>query len=155
VNGDPDRLAGWRAWCDHLTKSSAKIQRLISTNVSALSLRTDVRAVAQEYMNVARPYLLRAGLTSDLATLDEHLNRLYELSEGINRTSSYKACFSAVRKLVPKITPRLEMEAATGSSPDTEPVNPADGRMIETLGDPHSHSGAVVPASNQGFDGRR
>lgn len=86
-------------------------------------------------MNVARPYLVRAGLTTDLATLDEHLNRLYELSEGINRTSSYKVCFAAVRKVVPKIAPRLEMEAATGSPSDTEPVNPAEGQMIETLGD--------------------
>ena len=135
MNGGDDRLAAWRSWCAHLAKASAKIQRSTSSNISALPLRDDVRAVAREYMNVARPHLVRAGLKTDVETLDEHFNRLYELSERVNRTSSYKACVAAIRKVIPKITPRLEMQAATGGPSDPEPVNPVEGRMIETLGD--------------------
>jgi hypothetical protein len=64
-------------------------------------------------MHDGRPVLLREGF--DAAVLDEHFKKLHELADGMNKAASYKWRVNAIRRAIPELTSRLEMQAGTGS----------------------------------------
>jgi hypothetical protein len=131
VNVAPDRLSGWYTWCDLFAKLAANVARTQAVNINAPALRDEVKAVVRLYLNGARQYLMEAEFAQDLAKLDDSLQALYGLAEGKNRTASYKLQIAAVRKVLPKLTPKLEMRAATNNN--HLPENPAEVQIARTL----------------------
>jgi hypothetical protein len=131
VSGDP--LSAWREFCDAFTGIATKILRSTSVNINAASLRDGVKSISKQYMQQARPALARNGFEQELAVLDEHFKRLHELAEGNNQARSYKWRITAVRKALPKINSRLEMEFA--SSNEAGQFTPTQTQIKETLSD--------------------
>lgn len=107
-------LSAWHDLSGEFAKLAKKVLQSTSIDINAVSLREEVKFVARKYMHEARSTLARGGFEEELALLDEHFKKLYELAEGRNKAASYKWRINAVRKALPKITSRLEME--TGSS---------------------------------------
>jgi hypothetical protein len=54
---------------------------------------------------------MREGV--DPTVLDEHFKKLHELADGMNKAASYKWRVNAIRKAIPEITSRLEMQAGS------------------------------------------
>jgi hypothetical protein len=106
------QLEACHGFCSDFGRLAPKIVKSTSVNINAVHLREEVKAVARQYMRDGRPVLLREGF--DSAVLDEHFKKLHELADGINKAASYKWRVSAVRKAIPELTSRLEMQAGTG-----------------------------------------
>ena len=129
MTGEP--LAAWHDFCGDFKKVGAKITVSASVNINSTSLRGQVKSVARRYMQEARPAIARSGFEEELKHLDEHFTRLYELADGLNAAVSYKWRINSIKKALPKITSRLELDVASGDD------NPAQSgleiQIIETL----------------------
>jgi len=66
-----------------------------------------------------------------LTLLDDNLQSLYRLADGVNRTASYKSRITAVRRTLPKLTTRLEMRAASTSG--AVKLDSTEAKIAETL----------------------
>jgi hypothetical protein len=113
-------LAAWHGFCGEFAKLAKKILQSTSVNINAVPLREEVKSVARQYMREARPSLTRVSFEEELAYLDEHFKKLHELADGQNKAASYKWRISSVRKALPKIASRLEMEVASGKESATQ-----------------------------------
>jgi hypothetical protein len=113
VTGGP--LASWHALCSDFKKLATKIGASNSVNINSEPLREQVKSVARQYMQEARSAIDRDRFQEELKHLDEHFTKLYELAEGRNAASSYKWRINSVKKALPKITSRLEMDVATSN----------------------------------------
>jgi hypothetical protein len=80
------------------------INQARTTNINAKSLREEARSVAHHYFRHVRPALLNVGLVDEPATLDASFQRLLELSNGNNASSSYKKEIKRIRKLMPRVS---------------------------------------------------
>jgi hypothetical protein len=115
VTGEP--LAAWHGLCSDFKKLAAKIVASTSVNINSETLRDEVKTVARRYMQEARPIITRQGFEEELKVLNEHFTKLYELADARNAAASYKRQINAVRKALPRITTRLEMEVGAVSGP--------------------------------------
>lgn len=111
MTGGP--LAPWHSLCGDFKKLAKKIVASTSVNINSEPLREEVKTVARLYMHEARPIITRQGFEEDLNVLNDHFKKLYELADARNATASYKRQINAVRKVLPGITTRLEMEVGT------------------------------------------
>jgi hypothetical protein len=125
-----DTLSAWNGFCGDLKKLAAKFSASTSVNINSMPLREGVQSVARRYMQEARAVLVRDGFESDLKTLDDHFTKLFELAEGRNAASSYKWRVNSVKKALPKLTSRLEMEVASGNRPAHSAI---EIQIVETL----------------------
>lgn len=107
------QLAAWHSFCSDFGRLMPKILKSTSVNINAVHLREEIKAVARQYMRDGRPILLREGF--DASVLDEHFKKLHELADGMNKTASYKWRVNAIRKTLPGLTSRLEMQAGSAS----------------------------------------
>jgi hypothetical protein len=125
-------LATWHHLCSDFKKLAAKMVASTSVNINSTTLRDEVKSVARRYMHEARQVLAaRDSFQPELKHLDEHFQKLYELAEGRNAASSYKWRINSVKKALPKITSRLEMEVATAT--DSPAQSAVEVQIIETL----------------------
>jgi hypothetical protein len=124
-------LAAWHGLCSDFKKLATKIGAATSVNINSTPLRDEVKSVARRYMQEARPAVTGDGFAEELKLLDEHFTKLYELAEGKNKAVSYKWRINSVKKALPKITSRLEMEIATAS--DGPAQSTVESQIIETL----------------------
>jgi hypothetical protein len=74
---------------------------------------------------------LATGFEAELVMLDDHFQKLYQLAEGVNKVSSYDWRISSVRKALPKITSRLEMQIGTDSGNASQSAD--ETKIIDTL----------------------
>jgi hypothetical protein len=123
-------LAGWHELCSDFKKVASKIGSLASVNLNSAALRSEIKAVARQYMQEGRRVLSRQGFEEDLDALNEPFTKLYELAEGQNAVASYKRHVGTIRKALPRITSRLEMESASGDAPAHSDV---ELQVIQTL----------------------
>ncbi|UGV24689.1 hypothetical protein E0H22_02700 [Rhodopseudomonas boonkerdii] len=132
-------LAAWHGFCSDFVKVAGTITRSTSVNLNAASVRDELKTVVRHYMHHARPLLLASGI--DVAQLDSNLQRLRELAEGKNATSSYKKPIVLVRKMLPGLTSRLEMHAASGNG---ETATTAERELADAIG-------ALVPTAGLSY----
>jgi hypothetical protein len=135
-------LAPWRDFCASFSRVAPKVLRVSSQNVNAVGLRDAIKAAAKQYMQEARPFIARDGFEGYLSQLDEHFKKLYELAEGMNAAKSYQWRITAIRKALPKINSRLEMEFADGGSSKHSLV---EKQILTTLS-------SLVPTAGLSYD---
>lgn len=119
-----------RAFCVSFGELAKKMKKLTSVNLNAVHVREQVKEVARQYMQGARA-TLGVGFDAELLTLDDHFQKLYQLAEAVNKVSSYEWRISAVRKALPKITARLEMQIGTGTGVASQTAD--ESKIIDTL----------------------
>ncbi len=124
-------LSAWHSFSGDFANLAKRILQSSSININAVSLRDEVKSVARKYMHEARSILTQEGFEEDLALFDQHFKRLYELAEGTNKAASYKWRISSVRKALPKVTSRLEMEIASGREGATQSI--VETLIVETV----------------------
>jgi hypothetical protein len=129
VTGGP--LSAWHDFCSDFKKLAAKITASTSVNINSTPLRDEVKGVARRYMQDARPAIARNGFEEQLKHLDEHFTKLYELAEGRNAAASYKWRINSVKKALPKITPKLELDVSIGN--DNPAQSDLEIKIIGTL----------------------
>ncbi len=121
----------WQALCDVFARFSRQIDHARTVNINALSLRKKTKDVAQQYFRKARPLFQDLGLDEQLEVLDAGFQTLIELSQRHNAKASYKKQITTIRKLMPRMTSRIELAqgiAKTGLNTTDE-----DQQIIETL----------------------
>jgi Predicted pPIWI-associating nuclease len=97
----------------------------------ASALRKEAKDVALQYFRQARPVLQDLALDDQLDTLNARFQSLIELSERNSAKASYKKHTAVIRKLMPKVTSRIELTQGimeTGLNTTKE-----DERVIQTL----------------------
>jgi len=136
-----DTLTVWHQLSSAFLKVAGKVLKSASVNINSTTLRDEVKAVARQYMQEARSFLTRPGFETELALFDQHFQRLYELADGRNATSSYKWRISSLRKALPKVTSRLEMQAAPAAANAPQGI---ETKIIETVA-------ALVPTAGLSY----
>src|SRR5437870_4056768 len=105
----------WRALCEAFAKFVAHLNRSNSVNVNSMTLRSEIKTVAQHYFRRARPALAQFGMEQQLAELDTPFQNLIQLSDGRNAASTYLKYTKRVRKALPRITGQLEVRLGAGT----------------------------------------
>jgi Predicted pPIWI-associating nuclease len=121
----------WQALCDAFARFSRHIDQARAVNINASSLRRETKDVAQQYFRQTRPVLQDLSLDEQLEVLDAGFQNLIELSEHNNAKASYKKHTTHIRRLMPKVTSRIELTQGivkTGLKTTEE-----DERIIQTL----------------------
>jgi hypothetical protein len=121
----------WQSLSDALLAFGRHIDQLHSVNVNANSIRTEATKVAQKYFRQCRSSLQDLGLDDELSVLDKGFENLIQLSSGKNAVSSYKRQLKSIRKLLPKVTTRIELNQSVVKAPAN--TSAEDERIIQTL----------------------
>ena len=121
----------WQAFCDVFSRFSRHIDQARTVNINAISLRTEARDVAQQYFRQTRPTLQDLGLDEQLEVLNAGFQSLLELSDRNNAASSYKKQTKAIRRLMPKVSSRIELNQGIVKVGPTNTEQ--DKRIIQTL----------------------
>jgi hypothetical protein len=108
-------LAPWHALSGDFKKVAAKISAATSVNINSATLREEVQSVARNYMQTARSVLSDESFSEEQKYLDDSFSKLYELAEGKNKTATYKRRTNAIKKALPRISSRLEMQGPAKS----------------------------------------
>ena len=120
----------WQALCHAFSRFGRHIDQARTVNINANSRRAEARDVAQRYFRQARPVLQDLGLDEQLDVLNVAFQNLIELSDRNNATASYKKQIKIIRKLMPKVTSRIELNQGITK---TETNTAEDRRVIDTL----------------------
>jgi hypothetical protein len=113
----------WQTLCDAVARFSRHINQARTVNINASSLRKEAKDVAQQYFRQARPVLQDLALDDQLDILNARFQSLIELSERNSAKASYKKHTTVIRKLMPKVTSRIELNqgvAKTGFNTPAE-----------------------------------
>jgi hypothetical protein len=121
----------WREFRDVFLQLSRHIDQARTKNINANALRAEARDVAQHYFREARQALQGLGLDEQLGVLDGGFQSLIELSDRSNASTSYKKQIKRIRKIVPKVTSRIELNL--GIARNVEDTTEEDVRLIQTL----------------------
>ncbi|HZR73097.1 hypothetical protein [Bradyrhizobium sp.] len=121
----------WRELCDAFVLYADRINRNSSVHVNSQELRNETRAIAQLYFRGMRHTLQQLALAEFAEPLSMHFEALITLSEGRNVTSSYKKHVKAIRRLIPKITSRIEIQAGGPRNAVSSSEN--DQKILATL----------------------
>ena len=124
-------LSAWHEFSSEFKRLATKMTASTAVNINSTSLREEVKSVARQYMQEARSVIARSGFEEELKHLDEHFTKLYVLAEGRNAAASYKWRVNSVKKALPKLTSRLEMEVASGN--DGPEQSAIEIQIIQTL----------------------
>ena len=121
----------WQSLSDALLAFGRHVDQLHTINVNANSIRTEATKVAQQYFRQSRSSLQDLGLDDELSVLDKGFENLIQLSSGMNAVSSYKKQIKSIRKLLPKVTTRIELNQSVVKAPANTTAE--DERIIQTL----------------------
>jgi hypothetical protein len=119
----------WQTLSEAVARFSRHINQARTVNINASSLRKEAKDVAQQYFRQARPVLQDLTLDDQLDILNARFQSLIELSERNSAKSSYKKHTTVIRKLMPRVTSRIELNQGVAK---TGFETPAD-RIIQTL----------------------
>lgn len=79
-------------------------------NVNAKDLRESAKSLVQAYFRTVRPQLLEVGIDStQLGELDDPMQELLRLANGLNSKRSYSKTLDAIRRCRPNLDSRREM----------------------------------------------
>jgi hypothetical protein len=128
-----NRSDAWdRFWSDFDSLKTA-IAASPAINVNASSLRNKARDLVQLYFREARPTLVEAGIKEPLlASIDQEMQRLLELSHGRNPKKSYKGVIGAIGKSRSPISG--EREKLLGRPLVQEPTGSPSSTEVRVLG---------------------
>lgn len=129
----------WHAFSEGFDRFARHIAQARTVNINAKALRDEAKGIAQQYFRKARSSISDVGLDEQLSALDAAVQAILELSAGNNAAASYKRQIKAVRKLLPKVTSRIELNY--GLATQSTNASSDDARIIETL------EGLVPPAA--------
>jgi hypothetical protein len=101
--------AEWQSLCDAFSRFSRHIDQARTVNINTSVLRTEAREVAQQYFRHTRPVLQDIGPDARLDVLDGGFQSILELSNRSNAAASYKKQMKLIRKLLPTVTSRIEI----------------------------------------------
>ncbi len=121
----------WQSLCDAVGTFGRHVDQIRTVNVNVNLVRKEAKEVAQRYFRQSRSSLQNLGLDDELSLLDKGFESLIQLSSGMNAVSSYKKQIKSIRKLLPKVTTRIELNQSvvkTAANTSTE-----DERVILTL----------------------
>jgi hypothetical protein len=121
----------WQTLCDAVARFSRHINQARTVNINASSLRKEAKDVAQQYFRQARPVLQDLALDDQLDILNARFQSLIELSERNSAKASYKKHTTVIRKLMPKVTSRIELNQGVAKTGFNTPAE--DERVIQTL----------------------
>ena len=106
----------WQTLCDAFALFSRHIDQARAVNINSESLRAEAKNVAQQYFRQTRPALQGSGLGEYLDVLNSGFQKLLELSDGRNAATSYKTQIKAIRKIIPKVTSRIELNRSVSET---------------------------------------
>lgn len=121
----------WQALCDAFATFGRHVDQIGTVNINANSTRAEAKEVAQRYFRQGRASLQNLGLDDELSVLDKGFESFIQLSSGKNAASSYKKQIRSIRKLLPKVTTRIELNQSVNKTPLN--TSAEDERVIETL----------------------
>ena len=121
----------WQSLRDAFLAFGRHIDQLHTVNVNAGSIRTEATTVAKQYFRRSRSSLQDLELNDELSMLDNAFENLIQLSSGMNAVSSYKKQIKRIRKLLPKVTTRIELNQSVVKAPANTTAE--DERIIQTL----------------------
>ncbi|MGA2843160.1 MAG: hypothetical protein ABSG18_24015 [Steroidobacteraceae bacterium] len=122
----------WQSLCGAVGTFGRHVDQVRTVNINANLIRTEAKEVAQRYFRHSRSSLLNLGLDDELSVLDKGFESLIQLSSGMNAVSSYKKQIKSIRKLLPKVTTRIELNES-GVVRTPADTSAEDERVIQTL----------------------
>lgn len=123
--------AEWQSLCDVFSRFSRHIDQTRTVNINTRALRTEAKDIAQQYFRQTRPVMQDLGLDEQLEVLNASFQRILELSNRSNAAASYKKQVKIVRKLLPTVTSRIEINQGVVKIVAT--TTKEDERVIQTL----------------------
>ena len=120
----------WQSLCDAVGTFGRHVDQIRTVNINANSIRTEARELARR-IRESRLSLQNLGLDDELSVLDKGFESFIQLSSGMNAVSSYKKQIRIIRKLLPKITTRIELNQSVVRAPSNATAE--DERVIQTL----------------------
>lgn len=121
----------WQLLGQAFSTLGRQLDKTKSINVNASATRKKAIAVAQQYFRSCRPLLQGIGIDDELSVLDQGFENLIQLASGANAASSYKKNVKSIRKVIPRVTARIELsQNVTGGAGS---YNAEDDRIITTL----------------------
>jgi hypothetical protein len=121
----------WQLMGDAFGAFGRHVDQIRTVNVNANSVRKEAKEVAQRYFRQTRSSLQNLGLDDELSLLDKGFENLIQLSSGMNAVSSYKKQIKTIRKLLPKVTARIELNQSVDKTHAN--TSAEDERVIQTL----------------------
>jgi hypothetical protein len=121
----------WQALCETFAALNRHVDRTRTVNVNAASIREQARTVSQQYFRQVRAALRELGLEEEATALDAGFQNLIQLASGMNATASYKRQIKNIRKLLPKISTRIELNQSVVKALIN--TSAEDDRIIQTL----------------------
>jgi hypothetical protein len=132
----------WHSFAEAFDRFSRHIAKARTVNINAKALQDEARAIAQQYFRKGRTSISEVGLEEELSVLDGAVQTILELSGAHNAAASYKKQIGIVRKILPKVTARLELNYGLGTKSSNATSD--DSRIIETLD-------GLAPSAAQSF----
>jgi hypothetical protein len=103
--GDP-----WDSLWTEFAALRTAVGRSKAQNVNARDLRESAKSLVQAYFRTVRPQLLEVGIDStQLGELDDPMQELLRLANGLNSKHSYSKTLDAIRRCRPNLDSRREM----------------------------------------------
>jgi Predicted pPIWI-associating nuclease len=121
----------WQSLSDAFGAFGRHVDQIRTINVNANLTRTEAKEVAQRYFRQSRSSLQSLGLDDELSLLDKGFESLIQLSSGMNAVSSYKKQIKSIRKLLPKVATRIELNQSVVRTPSNTSLE--DEQVIQTL----------------------
>jgi hypothetical protein len=121
----------WQLMCDAFEAFGRHVDQIRTVNVNAKSVRKEAKEVAQRYFRQSRSSLQNLGLDDELSLLDKGFENLIQLSSGMNAVSSHKKQIKTIRKLLPKVTTRIELNQSVDKTHAN--TSAEDERVMQTL----------------------
>jgi hypothetical protein len=122
----------WRDFCVAFAQYAAHLNGNAAVNVNSVALRNETKHVAQIYFRSIRKLLQQFELNEFVEPLSVAFEALLVLSEGRNSTSSYKKHTKVIRKIIPRLTSQLEVQA-DGSGGGSPRSSETDLKIFQTL----------------------
>jgi hypothetical protein len=143
---DPSEWSDLIAQLDELRR---QVNSRTAATVGRQATRDQAKAVVQQYFRLSRPYLTHLSFNDEeLAPLDEQIQELLRLANGVSQKAAYSKTIRTARRLLDQIEVsremRLGLAAAAPSTPNAQPSN-VERAIIDTL------SGLELPGASQGY----
>ncbi len=136
----------WSALHSQLDAFRKEISAHKAATVGKQATREQARAVVQQYFRLTRPHLSRLAFAdAELAPLDEQMQELLRLANGVSAKPAYIKAMRAARRSLDQIELSREMRLGLGSSTASgDQPSAVERAIIGTLG-------ALLPGAALGY----
>lgn len=120
----------WSALLSQLDSLRREITAHKAATVGRQATRSNAKAVVQQYFRLSRPHLSGLAFTdAELATLDEQMQELLRLSNGVSPKATYSKVIRTARRLLDQI--ELSREMRLGVASTTRPLPENQPSLVE------------------------